>query len=84
MVGFVEHLCDTGRQADFFPSGYMPYGKHDRKELNRLISDFMLNIRTAPIQIIVCAILLILQIGPSALVGLALFAFLIPLQSKVS
>lgn len=40
--------------------------------------------RTAPIQIIVCAILLILQIGPSALVGLALFAALIPLQSKVS
>lgn len=38
---------------------------------------------TAPIQIAVCAVLLIVQIGPSALVGLALFAMLVPLQSVI-
>lgn len=49
-----------------------------------LLIPYDLSKRTAPIQIVVCAVLLILQIGPSALVGLALFAALIPLQSKVS
>lgn len=38
---------------------------------------------TAPIQIAVCTVLLLVQIGPSALVGLALFILLIPVQSKV-
>jgi ABC-type transport system involved in cytochrome bd biosynthesis fused ATPase/permease subunit len=38
---------------------------------------------TAPIQIIVCTVLLVLQIGWSALIGIALFILLIPLQSKI-
>ncbi|KAG8750569.1 hypothetical protein FRC12_012828 [Ceratobasidium sp. 428] len=35
---------------------------------------------TAPIQISICLILLCLQLGPAALAGFSLFAFLIPIQ----
>ncbi|KAL7417822.1 ABC protein [Mrakia frigida] len=38
---------------------------------------------TAPIQLAITAVLLILQIGPSALVGIALFIFLTPVQTRV-
>ncbi|KAG1828571.1 ABC protein [Suillus variegatus] len=37
---------------------------------------------TAPIQIIVCLIILLTQLGPSALVGFSLFALMIPLQQQ--
>lgn len=36
---------------------------------------------TAPIQLLVCLILLLVQIGPSALVGFAVFILLAPLQT---
>jgi ABC transporter transmembrane region len=38
---------------------------------------------TGPIQLIICLILLIINLGPSALAGFALFLFLTPLQTKV-
>ncbi|KAG1781882.1 ABC protein [Suillus placidus] len=37
---------------------------------------------TAPIQIIVCLIILLTQLGPSALAGFSLFVFMIPLQQR--
>ncbi|KAH7335823.1 ABC protein [Rhizoctonia solani] len=38
---------------------------------------------TAPIQISICLILLCLQLGPAALAGFSLFAFLIPIQKAL-
>ncbi|QRW24039.1 ABC transporter transmembrane region [Rhizoctonia solani] len=38
---------------------------------------------TAPIQISICLILLCLQLGPAALAGFSLFAFLIPIQKTL-
>lgn len=38
---------------------------------------------TAPIQMIICLILLILNLGPSALAGFAVFVVLMPLQSML-
>lgn len=38
---------------------------------------------TAPVQLAICLILLILQIGPSALVGFALFVILTPTQTVI-
>jgi hypothetical protein len=39
------------------------------------------SIPAAPVQIIICTILLCLQIGPSALTGIAFFAVIIPVQA---
>lgn len=44
---------------------------------------WLLAIFTAPIQIIVCTVLLIIQIGWSALIGISLFILLIPIQSRI-
>ncbi|KAF9234112.1 ABC protein [Melanogaster broomeanus] len=38
---------------------------------------------TAPIQVIICLIILIVQLGPSALAGFALFVLVIPIQERV-
>ncbi|EGN99138.1 hypothetical protein SERLA73DRAFT_168655 [Serpula lacrymans var. lacrymans S7.3] len=38
---------------------------------------------TAPIQVTVCLIILLTELGPSALAGFALFLFIIPLQERV-
>ncbi|KAF7332750.1 ABC protein [Mycena kentingensis (nom. inval.)] len=38
---------------------------------------------TAPIQALVCLIILLTQLGPSALAGFALFALVIPLQERI-
>ncbi|KAG2369151.1 ABC protein [Suillus spraguei] len=38
---------------------------------------------TAPIQIIVCLIILLTELGPSALAGFSLFVFMIPLQQQL-
>jgi hypothetical protein len=38
---------------------------------------------TAPIQITVCLIILLVQLGPSALAGFALFLLVIPFQERV-
>ncbi|KAF9237594.1 ABC protein [Melanogaster broomeanus] len=38
---------------------------------------------TAPIQVTICLIMLIVQLGPSALAGFALFALVIPIQKRV-
>ncbi|KAL1697054.1 P-loop containing nucleoside triphosphate hydrolase protein [Schizophyllum commune] len=37
---------------------------------------------TAPIQVIVCLIILLVQLGPSALVGFVLFFFMMPIQER--
>lgn len=38
---------------------------------------------TAPIQVCICLILLIVQLGPSALAGFSLFVILIPIQQRI-
>ncbi|KAJ7175120.1 ABC protein [Mycena crocata] len=38
---------------------------------------------TAPIQVVVCLIILLVQLGPSALAGFALFLVIIPLQERM-
>ncbi|KAL1739021.1 ABC transporter transmembrane region-domain-containing protein, partial [Schizophyllum fasciatum] len=37
---------------------------------------------TAPIQVTVCLIILLVQLGPSALVGFVLFLFMVPIQER--
>ncbi|KAJ7513244.1 ABC protein [Mycena galericulata] len=38
---------------------------------------------TAPIQVIVCLIILLVQLGPSALAGFALFVVIVPIQERI-
>ena len=38
---------------------------------------------TAPIQVMVCLIILLVQLGPSALAGFALFILMVPFQERL-
>ena len=46
-------------------------------------SDYICAAWTAPIQVTICLIILLVQLGPSALAGFSLFLLIMPVQERV-
>ncbi|KAF9234111.1 ABC protein [Melanogaster broomeanus] len=48
-----------------------------------IVAESVIKAWTAPIQVTICLIILVIQLGPSALAGFALFVLVIPIQERV-
>ncbi|KAH8099948.1 ABC protein [Cristinia sonorae] len=73
----------TGKARTNFPSSALM--NHISTDVSRVDScaQWFHATWTAPIQVTVCLIILLIQLGPSALAGFSLFILMIPLQERV-
>ncbi|GJE88588.1 ABC transporter C family protein [Phanerochaete sordida] len=73
----------TGKARTNFPNSALV--NHISTDVSRVDScaQWFHAVWTAPIQIVVCLVILLVELGPSALVGFSLFIVMIPLQQKV-
>nr|CAD98883.1 ABC protein [Phanerodontia chrysosporium] len=73
----------TGKARTNFPNSALV--NHISTDVSRVDScaQWFHAVWTAPIQVTVCLVILLVQLGPSALVGFSLFVVLIPLQQRI-
>ncbi|KAI0833290.1 ABC protein [Trametes gibbosa] len=74
----------TGRARTNLPnSALVTHISTDVSRVDACAQWFVSSVWTAPIQVTICLIILLVQLGPSALAGFSLFLLIIPIQERV-